>query len=169
MQNCTNSHGQYMACSTPALLTNRQCGPDLYSSTEQERYYHVIQTQTQILFSFSRYVTVRDIKLDYYSDLSGNKSLPRVSIHNVNSNFNVMSQPTKTNIANVGPKQGKTGMAHEIIQVNISTMKLLLKFDNLQHQFHLSEVSFFSCTLGKQSLEPNNKAHFYLRMIAYLQ
>ena len=141
-----------MACSTPALLTNSQYGPELYNCTEQEQYYHIIQRQTQILFSFSRSVTVMDIKIDYYRDVIGNKSLPKVSIHNVNRNFNVMDQPTKTSVTFVGPKvslPGETGLAHEIIPVNIGTSRVLLKFDELQYQFYLSEVSFFSCTLGK--------------------
>ena len=154
MQNCNDMYGEtehIMACHTPALLTNSQCGPDLYNGTEPEQFYHIIQRKTQILFSFSRRVTVMDIQLDYYSDVSRNKSLPRVSIHNVDRNFNVMSQTTRTNVARVGPKTNEIGLAHELIQVNVSTMKLLLKFDEVTHQFHLSEVSFFSCTLGKQS------------------
>ena len=155
LQNCaTRVDGdmEYINCSTPALLTNGLQGPELYNSTEEDRYYNIVKGETQILFTFSSVEIVRDIKLIYYSDIMGNKSLPRVSVHAVSNGFNVASEPTKSRIAEVGPKTfppGNTGLKQEIIQVNVSSQGWLLRIDRLEHWFYLSEVSFFSCTQRK--------------------
>lgn len=157
LQNCRPGEEgsiEYMNCSTPSTLTDDQHGPELYNNTNQDNYYHIIQGQTQILFTFSQDEIVRDIVLYYYSDSTRDKNLPRVRVHTVNKDFSVGNNPRKSRIAKVGPRVAPSesaGLQQEIIQVNASSKKWLLRFDELEleHQFYLSEVSFFSCTLRK--------------------
>ena len=155
-ENCNlhddDTNAQYMDCTTPALLTDGQYGPDNYSSTE---YYYIAQGGShQILFTFPDIPTVKDIKLYYYSNVTGNKSLPRVSVYIVNDDFNVWDSPTKSWIVDVDPSNSESstaGLKQERITVNIASRKWLLRFYQLEHQFYLSEVAFFSCPQGKLS------------------
>lgn len=139
-----------MDCVTPALLTDGQYGPNNYSSAE---HYYIAQDgrSFQILFTFLSTEIVRDIKLYYYSNVTGNQSLPRVSVYIVDDNFNVWDSPTKSWIVEVGPSNlpsTQVGLRQEKITVNTASRKWLLRFHQLEHQFYLSEVAFFSCTLG---------------------
>lgn len=138
-----------MECSTPALLTDSYKGPEQYTGTNQDQYYYITRGERhQVLFTFSNQLIVRDIKLYYYSDVSGNKSLPRVSVHAVKDDFKVWETPPKSRIVDIGPNTSAVGLQNEIMQVNFSSKNLLLVVDQLEHQFYLSEVAFFRCTLS---------------------
>ena len=138
-----------MDCVTPALLTDGQYGPNNYSSSE---HYYIAQDgeSYQILFIFPNIEIVRYIMLYYYSNVTGNQSLPRVSVYIVDDDFNVWDNPTKSRINEVGPASNPSnaGLKQENITVNSASRKWLLRFHQLEHQFYLSEVAFFSCTPG---------------------
>jgi hypothetical protein len=139
-----------MDCVTPALLTDGQFGADNYSSTEN---YYIAQhgDSYQILFTFPTIKVVRYIMLYYYNNVTGNKSLPRVSVYIVNDDFNVWDSPTTSWIVEVGPSNlppTQAGLKQERITVDSASRKWLLRFRQLEHQFYLSEVAFFSCLPG---------------------
>ena len=158
-----------MDCVTPALLTDGQYGPDNYSSTE---HYYIAQDgrSFQILFTFPDTKIVKDIVLYYYSNVTGNQSLPRVAVYIVNDDFNVWDNPTKSWINEVGPSNAPTtqaGLRQEKITVNSASRKWLLRFHQLEHQFYLSEVAFFSCTLGMSAYKFASSSSKVLRVLAY--
>ena len=146
----------YMDCMTPALLTDGQHGPDNPTTTE---HYFIAKDGAleshQILFTFSNIVTVRDVQMYYYSNITGNKSLPRVSIYIVGDDFNVWESPRKSWVAEVGPSNpasnAPAGLRQEIVAVNSASRKWLFRFRQLEHQLYLSEVEFFSCTISKST------------------
>lgn len=140
-----------MDCITPALLTDGHYGADNYTSTEH--YYIAAQDgeSYQILFTFPDVEIVWYITLYYYSNVTGNQSLPRVTVYIVDDDFNVWDSPTQSSISEVGPVRNPSsnaGLKQERITVNSASRKWLLRFHQLEHQFYLSEVAFFSCTPG---------------------
>lgn len=141
-----------MNCSTPAILTDGHHGPQLYNSTAQDHYYHIVQGETQILFTFSNVQLVTAIELYYYSDSIGNKSLPRVSAYIVNNGFTIGDQLTSSRIAAVGPMAPPlehVGLQRQVIKVDHLAKNWVLGVDRIDHQFYLSEVAFMSCTPSK--------------------
>ena len=68
-------------------------------------HYYIAQDgeKYQILLTFPNIEIVRYIMLYYYSNATGNQSLPRVSMYIVDDNFNVWDNPTKSWINEVGP------------------------------------------------------------------
>lgn len=139
-----------MDCVTPALLTDGQYGADTYGSTD---HYYIAQhgDSYQILFTFPTIKVVSYIMLYYYSNITGDQSLPIVSVYIVNDDFNVWDSPTTSWIDEVGPSNlppTQAGLKQERITVKSASRKWLLRFRQLEHQFYLSEVAFFSCPPG---------------------
>jgi hypothetical protein len=139
----------YIHCNgTQLKLIDSNFGQERYQSTD---YYVWSAGGEQLLFIFSRRVSLTAITLHYYSDSV--RGRPRLRFYVVPDNFDVWGAPTSGNqyvgLASVPPNAGgePAGRRRISVNANFNTKKILMYMYefNSSFMFAVSEVEFFRC------------------------
>ena len=138
---------EYIHCNgTRLILIDSDLGQDQYSSSD---YYvwSAGRDGQQLLFIFPTRVSLTTITLHYYSDSV--RGLPRLRFYAVPDDFDAWDAPTlgtpHVDVAAVPPDGELAGRRNVSINVNFSTMKVLMYKYASTYLFAVSEVEFFKC------------------------
>ena len=127
------------------LLADSDLGPENYRGS----VYYVWSARSggQLLFIFPTRVSLTTITLHYYSDSV--RGLPHLRFYAVPDDFDVWDAPIlgtpHVDVAAVPPDGELAGRRNVSINVNFSTMKVLMYKYASTYLFAVSEVEFFKC------------------------